>query len=404
MANQFQTISSGMAILKNYYQGPIVSQMNDEIPIYRAAEKIKDQWSGLQVVRPLKVLRNNGIGAVADNGNLPAIGRQTTIQALIQAKFNYLRFGLTGPMIKASQSNVGSFVRDGAFELEQGYADLKKDVNRQLSWDGSGFLATIAANAVASVVITASGRESTENGSKYLAPGMMIDIVTSASVMVASSVQIVSMTGTSVVTATLSAPVTVSAGDKIIRSGSNGNEIQGLLTQLDGLTTTVFNIDRSLYYSTRGNVVTAPGGNTQLSLDLMQQTWNLGKENGGANYSATWTDFTSLRYYQKLLTPDKRYNNTVKGDGGFADKDTFYLDFNGLPVVPDQDCPTRIMFLQNDHIKAYVLSELEFADETGSMYIAQSEVDAFAVRIRLFMNLFNEKAIASALLKGYTSP
>lgn len=100
--------------------------MNEETPIYRGAEKGKHSWSGYQVVRPLKVRRNQGIGATSDGGTLPAIGRQTPVQAIIAAKFNYLRFGITGPMIKASQNDVGSFVRSAAYELQEGYKDLQK--------------------------------------------------------------------------------------------------------------------------------------------------------------------------------------------------------------------------------------------------------------------------------------
>jgi len=404
MSNVFQSISSGLAELKNYYQGPIVSQFNDDLPIYRASEKIKNQWSGQQVIRPLKVRRNGGIGAAADGGALPAIGAQATVQAIIAAKYNYLRFGVTGPMIKASQSDVGSFVRAAAYELEEGYKDLKSDVNRQLSWDGTGWLANISANAVASTVITATGRESTEDGNKFLDVGMVIDIVTNANpgVLVASGLTINAISGSTTATITLNAAVTVSSTNKIIRAGSLSNEIQGILTQLDGNTTTVFSIDRATYASTRGNVV--DNASAALNLDVMQQAYNLGLSRGGAKYSACWTDFTSLRYYQKLLTPDKRFVNSVKGDGGFADKDKFYMDFNGLAVVPDKDCPTRIFFLPEDTLKSYVLAELEFADETGSMYIAQTGTDAFETRVRFFTNLFNEKASASAVLRTYISP
>lgn len=91
MANSFQGISSGLAQLKNYYQGPIVDALNEQVPIYRAAEKIKQGWSGYQVIRPVRLRRNQGIGATTDGGNLPAIGRQTTAQASISSKFLYLR-------------------------------------------------------------------------------------------------------------------------------------------------------------------------------------------------------------------------------------------------------------------------------------------------------------------------
>ena len=403
MANQFSSIQSNLAQLKNFYQGPIVSQFNDEIPVYRGSEKIKNAYTGQQVIRPLKVRRNPGIGATSDGGVLPAIGRQTTVQAIIAAKYNYLRFGVTGPMIKASQNDTGAFVRAAAYELEEGYKDLKSDVNRQLSWDGTGWLARVSANAVATPVITVAGREAVEAPDKFLDVGLTVDIVNTAGTVVASAVEIVSITGTgSTRTVTLSGPVTAAAGTYLIRTGSAGQEINGLLTQLDGGTTTVFNVDRSLFPSARGNVVDLGAG--QLTLDAMQQAWNLGLQRGGAKYSAIFTDFDSLRYYQKLLTADKRYSNTVKGDGGFASKDQFYLDFNGIPVVPDKDCPQRMFFLPWDAYKAYVLAELEFADETGSMYIAQVAADQLEVRVRLFMNLFNEKASASAALRNYLSP
>jgi hypothetical protein len=404
MANQFQNVTAGMAQLKNYYQGPLRSQFNDEVPIYRGAEEGKHSWSGEQVIRPVKVRRNPGIGAASDGGSLPSIGRQTTAQAIITAKYNYLRFGITGPMIKASQSDVGSFVRSASYELSEGYTDLKNDCNRQLSWDGTGDLALLNAAAAASTSISVKGRESTEAALKFLDVGMVIDIL-NGSTVVASGVSIESITGApndSTATLVLSAAVTVSEDDIIIRSGSNGNEVQGLLTQLDGGTTTVFNIDRSNYISFQGNEIDRAGG--QLTLDSMQNAYNESMRRGGPGLSAIYTDFDSLRMYQKLLTVDKRYVNSVKGDGGFASKEKTFLEFNGIPIVADKDCPTRFFFLPKKHIVKYVLCEMEFADETGSMYIAQSGVDALEVRVRHFFNLFNEKPSASSVLKGYISP
>ena len=51
-----------------------------------------------------------------------------------------------------------------------------------------------------------------------------------------------------------------------------------------------------------------------------------------------------------------------------------------------------------------MLSEMEFADETGSMYLAQSDADSFETRVRMFCNLFNEKAAACSVLKSYITP
>lgn len=405
MANTFQSISSGLFNLKNFYQGPLKDQFSEDCPIYRGAEKSKFQWSGYQVIRPLRTRRNPGIGATSDGGTLPTIGVQAGVQAQISAKFNYLRFGVTGPMIQASKTDKGSFVRQAAYELEMGYKDLTSDVNRQLSWDGTGDLARLNAGVGGSNSIVVKGRTDSEPALKFLDVGMVVDVL-NGSTVVASGVTITAITSgtatSSTATLTLSGNVTVSADDVVIRANSNGQEVQGLLTQLDGGTSTVFNIDRSAYPQTQGNYLDLNGA--QLKLDSIQQLQNQCHSRGGAKISAIYSDYDSQRMYQKLLTANKRYVNTVKGDGGFASASESYLEFSGIPWVADKDAPPRIFMLGQDCVEKMVLCEMEFADETGSMYIAQTSADSFEVRIRHFFNLFNAQAAACGVLDDYTSP
>lgn len=404
MSNTFQSISSGLFNLKNFYQGPLKDQFSEDVPIYRGADKSKFQWSGYQVIRPLRVRRNPGIGAVTDGGTLPTIGVQTGVQAQISAKFNYLRFGITGPMIKASSSDKGSFVRQAAYELEMGYKDLTSDVNRQCSWDGTGDLALVNTGAAASTSLVVKGRETGKPAIQFLDVGMVVDIYNGTS-PVATSIGITAISGTptgTTATLTLDTAVTVSAGDVLVRAGSYGNEVQGILTQLDGATSTVFNIDRSTYLQTQGNVVDL--SSAQLTLDSIQQAQNLMQQRGGGKLKAVYSDFDSQRMYQKLLTADKRYVNTVKGDGSFGSADQSYLEWGGVAWIADKDCPQRIFLLGADCLEKMVLCEMEFADETGSMYIAQTSADSFEVRIRQFFNLFNCQAAASAVLTSYVSP
>ena len=410
MSNAFQSITSGLAELKNYYQGPIIDLINEDIPVYRACEKIKQGWSGYQVVRPLRTSRNQGVGATSDGGVLPKIGRQKTTQAIIAAKFNYLRFGVTGPMIKASQSDIGSFVRSAAYELEMGYKDLKNEISRQLCWNGRGDLATVYTAAVASNVLVISGRTSAEPALKYIDVNSTFDIIDTNSTLIASGITVSSISSGTASSATatlvLDQPITASANYILIRSGSNGQEIQGLFYALDGATTTIYNVDRSANLAFQGNVTDlSTAANPLLSIDAMQTPFNEGLRRGNVNScNAAYCDFTSLRYYQKLLTPDKRYSNAVEGDGTFGKKGKFYMDFNGIAMVPDKDMPLRIAMLPAEVLKMYELAAMEFADETGSMYIAQSDVDALEVRVRHFTNLFNEQPAACAVLQGYLSP
>lgn len=409
MANQFQSISAGQAILKNVYQGPIVDLINQEIPVYRAAEKVKQGWSGQQVVRPLHTRRSQGIGATSDGGTLPKIGRSTSVQATISAKLNYLRFGVTGAMLKSSQNDVGSFVRSSAFELKMGYNNLKTDINRQLCFDGTGTLALVntASNASSSLVV--KGRTTGEPALKYVDVDLTFDIVRS-SVVIYSGITVSSISsgtpGGATATLVLDQAITTSVGDLLIRSGSLNQEIQGMFYALDGGTSTIYGVDRSTALAYQGNYTDMSTlANTQLNLTQMQSIFNEGLRRGNVGkYNAIYCDFTSLGYYQKMLTPDRRYSNTKEGDGSFGNKGEFYLEFNGIPLVPDKDMPIRMVFLPAEVLKLYVLCELEFSDEWGSMYIPQSDADCFEVRLRHFSNLFNEQPAACAALVGYTSP
>lgn len=405
MANNFQSVSSGLYNLKIDYQGPLKDQFSEDCNIYRGAEKSKFKWAGLQVNRPLRTRRNPGIGATSDGGPLPSIGRQSGVQAVIQAKYNYLRFGITAPMIAASQNDKGSFVRQAAHELEMGYKDLTSDVNRQTSWDGTGDLARLNAGAAASQTIVVKGREDGEAALKFLDVGMVIDILNGTTV-IASGAEILAVTSgtatSSTATLQLSVAVTVSANDIVIRTGTNGQEVQGLLTQLDGGTSTVYSIDRSIYPITQGNVVDL--ASAPLNLQSIRTLTSACESRGAAKIMAVWSDFGSRDMYEKLLQADKRYVNTVKGDGSFSNKDQSYLEWSGIPWVADKDCPKRIFMFGDGCLEKAVLKEMEFADETGSMYIAQTGADAFEVRIRQFFNLFNCQASASGVLTGYVSP
>ena len=405
MANQFQTIASGIAMLKNWYQGPLKSQFNDDCNIYRGAELGKESWSGLQVIRPLKVRRNQGVGATGDNGILPKIGSQGTVQATIASKFHYLRFGLTGPMIKSSQSDKGSFVRSAAYELEEGYKDLMSDINRAVGMDSSCNLAIVNANANASNTITIGGRVTNEIADKFIDIQSQLDIWdTTGTILRAAGVTVIALTGanTTNVTLGLDQPVTVQNTDRVVHAGSLGQESDGLLTGLDGGTSTIFGVNRALYKQYQGSVVDA--GGTPLTLDLPNQVEALARRRGGDDFECLYSDFDSERFYRRLLLSDKRYVNTIEGDGGFSSKKRKYLEFGGKPWVPDKDFEPTIVWINQGGFTKYILAEMDFADETGSMMIAQTDTDAFEVRVRNFLTLFPEKPAGSGRLKNYVSP
>jgi len=409
MGNSFASTSlaATIGLLKNWYAGPVVSQFNDELPWYKQIDKGSEKFSGLAVVRAVKVRRNQGVGATSDGGILPTIGTQTTVNATISAKFNYLRFGLTGPMLKSAQTDKGAFASIMDFEMREGMNDLKTDVNRQFFGDGTGIVGLLAAAVAASQTLSVYGRDSTEEGSKYIDVGAVLDLVSAAGVLLSSGLVVQSVTGTSgAVTVVVSSPVTAAASDILVRSQSYNQEIQGLAYVLPSAASTIFGINQSTYGAFRGTYTDNGAG--ALSLNAMQTAYNEARRLGGANINYVVSDFDSERFYNRLLIADKRYSSTgagkVMGDGTFSDKSKSYLEWAGVPFVPDKDATKKVYFIDSSAWKKYVLSELEWADETGSYMIAQTSSDAFEVRLRLFCNIFCEKPRSQAVLANYIAP
>lgn len=404
MANQTASIASQIfGILKNNYKGSVVSEFNDDVPLYREMEKGSEKYTGSQVVRSLKIRRNQGIGAGTDGGLMPKTGVQGNVQAQISAKFNWLRFQITAGLMKAAQNDQGSFVSGISNEMQGGLDDLKNDINRQMFWTGRGDLARLNAAAVATNVITVKGRTDAEEGAKYLDVGALIDIYTTGGVALATAVEVTGVTNpnAAVATLTLSANVNAAADSIIVHNGAFNNEIQGLGATLDGGTSSVYGIDRSVYGVFQGNY--SDLANAQLTLGAMQNLLASVRRRGGGAVDLVLCDFNSESMYNKLLVADKRYVGKVTGDGTFSDKSKSYLEWAGVPMVPDKDSPQSIYMLQRKYWKKYVLCEMEWADESTELIPLQG-VDGYEARLRLFANVFDEKPSAQGRLVGYTSP
>lgn len=408
MANNYSSVSGQVnGMLKRFYADQIVDQLNEDLPVYKAAEKRKNAGSGEGVYAPLRLRRNQGIGAGPDGGNLPSIGRDTVAQAKIDWKYNWLRTGLTAGLISASKNDKGSFVREMDYRIRMGYKDFSNDFNRQLSWNGDGTLAKVSTASVASVTLIVQGREgTTEPGNKFLEPGMVVDLLSSAGVLKASGVTINAISGSSTATLTLDTPVTAAVDDILTRTGNYGYEVQGLLYSMDNTqTSTIYNIDRSTYPAYQSNILNLASG--QLNLDQIQYAYNEGLRRGGTGigtYRMAMCDFDTHRFVQKLLVVDRRYVNTMELKGGGWQKEKPMVELNGLPLVPDKDFPYRLMFIPDECLDYYVLEEMSIANETGSEMIAAVDNDAFEIRFRMFGNLFNKQPAAFGVVRNYISP
>ena len=145
-------VNSINKILKEFYLGPIQNQLNNEVMAVEMFDKGSFDWAGKQVVIPLKVGRNTGVGyrGEADSTSvagsrvtLPTAGKQIYDQINCTSSFLYGRFALTGPAIaSARKGGKNSFIGALDGEMEGLVEDVKNLANETFFMGGGvvGFL------------------------------------------------------------------------------------------------------------------------------------------------------------------------------------------------------------------------------------------------------------------------
>ena len=135
-------ISDLDAILKEFYLGPIIESLNNQLEMVQMFTKSTLDWQGRQVVIPVHVSRNDGTGYRAELGSLPTAGKQGYVNLNVKAKYLYGRFSLTGPAIATAKTTANSFATYVQSEMDGLVTDTKLKANQAMFTGGGcvGFL------------------------------------------------------------------------------------------------------------------------------------------------------------------------------------------------------------------------------------------------------------------------
>ena len=121
MAATSLTAVSVQALLHDFYRGPIQETLNQETLMVDLLEKGSFTWAGKQVVIPLHLGRNTGVGYRglhgSSTGKLPTAGSQVRQNVISKATFLYGRFEIDGPSM-ASAKKGGKHAFAGALDDE----------------------------------------------------------------------------------------------------------------------------------------------------------------------------------------------------------------------------------------------------------------------------------------------
>ena len=129
-------------ILKEFYLGPIIESLNNQIEMVQLFSKATLDWSGRRVVIPVHVSRNSGTNFLAEGDALMDPGKQDYVNLDVRAKYLYGRFRLTGQAIATAKTNANSFATYVQSEMDRLVTDVKVKAN-QAMFTGQGYVGFI---------------------------------------------------------------------------------------------------------------------------------------------------------------------------------------------------------------------------------------------------------------------
>lgn len=424
-----QTLTAFDAVLKDVYGPRIEEQLNIVNPLQDwIDENDSADWTGRQVIYPIHVSRNQGVGVATESAQLPQPGAQGYATVKIPEKYNYGRIRLTEQVIKASTNNKGAFDRAMGTEIKGLVRDLANDRERQFFGDGNGVLCLINAAQTSTsnntfYVDSPFGVTPTTNGTRFLNTGMFLAEVGTSGTSVTGTFTVgntLSTTGGYFVASGVSAGVTFSDNARLVRAnadvaaGTTNNlavEVTGLLGIIDDGTylNTLHNVNRTTYPVFKSAVFSSVG---QLSLDIIQQGIDTSDEMGGGNFATDgvfFCHYSVRREYLKLLQADRRYTggDLKTPDGGTkqaALRKGGEITYADRPWKIAKHCPYGTLFgMLKGSITRYVHVRGEWADEDGAILRNVANYDMWEAFYRIFDELHSDRPNECFRLDGITA-
>jgi len=180
---------------------------------------------------------------------------------------------------------------------------------------------------------------------------------------------------------TVSANLTLTANDVVVRASSANKEYIGLQLATDNSSSVTFQaLSRGSFAILRGNVVAAGGAG--LAESHLQQIISLIEMSSGETPDLFLTGNAQWDAYVALGQSLKRYVNTQKLDRGFQE-----LDYNGIPFLKDVDAsPAEIFAINSEYVQNGVVTPLSWSEEDGSILKWDAGFAAYKAFMREYGN------------------
>ena len=353
---------------------------------WRGIEALADgiDFVGNEFRLPLRTSRNQGIGSRAENTTLPAPGNEGFTQISEPLKYHYGLFNITGQLIKASESNEGSFKRALTVEMEGVTDALKRKMNIDAYGAGDGVLTTTGVSNATTTLNVAT--------TIPFQVGDIVDVYDISGAVYLANARSITAISRSGLTITISgSTITTASGDQVIRASSDstsgspnndlGNTINGLGNIVDS-TGTLHGLAANSYWTS--TEVAAAGAIVGDSL-LRQLVDGIGFESGNDEELVMITTRGVRTRYANTLTQFKRFNDaqSVKLRGGFD-----AIMFDDKPMVIDDQCPVGTVWALNTKSLFWSqMSDWDWMDLDGETLKWEPRLDRYIGILYKYCNL-----------------
>lgn len=355
------TLTTADAILKEFYVGPLVDQLNRKTYMIDQIERDSDSidFTGRRAIVPVTKSRNRGRGSRGDAGTLPTAGNQAELDAIIPMRYHYQAIELSHALITQTRSNQGAFVNKLDQEVKGAAKDMRKDINRQVYGSGGGLLATLS-----STVTTV--KTHVVDSIQYLHVGDPVDVtrITDGTTPTGGGANSVSALNASAKSVVLNTAVDASGGAAlgIYVEGNRANEMDGLRNIVStGRTLHTINSATAGNEFWNANVrdVGTQAGSEQVAGETSFEL--IGDDVGATGQGETQVFVTTRGIRRRLADTyqsQKRFTNAeaTRIHGGYSAIHVATGE-GEVPVVVDDDCPKTWAFaIDKDALRWFQLA------------------------------------------------
>lgn len=407
-------ISDYSDFLKDWYTSIIQETAHRHSPFMDRMTTIHDSISfrGNQLVIPVQFFSLAGAAARGEDQALPTPMPGLYDRAVVTAAYQYVVLRLSGPAMKSSESDAGSFAPLLAREMSVKSLAFLHNQNRQRIGDGTGVLAHVDGNPAAQVITVdnAWGISDATNGDLFMTKNVWLDAYSPAGVKRNDGFYISAQTHGSdpSTSATITVVGTIDEvvnGDYLYYEGAKDQETGGFLLAVD---------DGTIASSYEGIAISdqedwvgtirygqTPGTNEALTRRRMNRVHNdmVRKNQAQLDYLICGPD-TEEAYIQ-LAEKSGVVTNPVQLDVSHWEG----LAFKGKPLIVDIIFPEKqIGFMDRRGFVVYEMGEAEWIPGDIGVLQKIAGYDAWAAEYRHYYRCGSPNRPYLGLLKDISVP